>query len=236
MNNEPWLGHNTVQFWYYRFKDSVYYTWFLVFVSLLVSFIIIFQVIIPQLTSWFSITNEVIALREKISVMNQNINFVNNVDPALLNNQLQTAQSALPAEKDFGGVVSALSDAAILSGVSLSDYTFSVGEVASESAKISNVDVELVIEGTFDGTVRFLSEIEKKLPLAEIITAQGDNNSTTMKLKFYQKAYPKVVFHEDQPLQPLTDSQTALLRELSTWQRSAPAVPTSSSSSAVPLF
>ena len=90
MNNDTWIGKKGFRYFYYKFRDSEYYGLAIIGVTLLVCAVLLFNIIIPEVTQWFSIRDEVIATREQIATLQQNINFINNLDKNALNSQLQT--------------------------------------------------------------------------------------------------------------------------------------------------
>jgi len=235
--------NNSLFFYYNRFKDSPYYSLSLIVGVVSISLILIFQLIIPQLESWFSIRDEVIATSARISTINQNINFMNNVDKSRLNNELQVSTNALPTEKDLGAILGALSDSALLAGVSFDDFSFQLGTIASGSGQnddkpsvkdLSTIKLTVVISGSVDGIGKFLKQINEKLPLSEIVSVDGDPEATSVTLQFYQKQFPNIKFQDDRPLTSLSDADVALLQKLSKWQTSSLKAPAASSS--VPLF
>ena len=244
MNKKVFFGHNDLRFFYYRYKDSNYYSISIFTVTIVVCLILVLKIIIPQVETYFSIRREVVALRSKIKTINENINFMNNLDKSVLNSQLQTATRALPNDKDFAGIINAIADSAVRSGVSISDFGFRLNEPASNSSDakkdfqgLSSIDVSVGIKGSTDGGKKFLSEISEKIPLVEIRGVKGNSSILTIGMHFYYKPIPKIAFKEDEPITSVADSEQALIRKLSSWQ-TAPqeiSVP-AGSSSAVPLF
>lgn len=247
MNKKVFFGHNDLRFLYYRYKDSNYYSLLILSATIVVCMFLIFGFIIPQIQSYFSIREEVASLNSEIRTINENINFMNNLDKTLLNSQLQTATSALPSDKDFAGILNAIASAAIRSGVSVSDFSFRLDENSSSANGVKNgspagpllINLSVDIKGSVSGWKKFLTEIYEKVPLVEITDIKGDSDSLTVGMRFYYKPLPKIAFKESEPITPVADSKQALIRKLSSWQ-SAPlnqeiTVPVSSSS-AVPLF
>ncbi len=242
--NDNLIGQNNLRLLYYRYKDSAYFSLTIIAFVIVICIILFFQVIIPQVQSWFSIRDEVIATQARIDTINKNINFVNNIDKSALNEQVDIATRALPLDKNFGQIVGAISDASAKSGVSLDDFSFQVGNVASVSGQptsiqkdLSAVKLTVSIAGSVDSVNAFVREIREKLPLSEIINIDGDTHLTSITLQFYQKQFPHIVFKDDEPLVPLSNANIALLQKLSGWK------PTESqsqgsvaSSSGVPLF
>ncbi len=243
MNEDISLGQNNLRLLYYRYKDSSYYV-LITFVVIIISSIFIFyQVVLPQLQNWFSISDEVVATRGRIEVINKNISFMNNLDKAALNDQANTATTALPLEKNFGTIVGALSDAAIQSGVSLDDYSFQVGNIASVSGQQVSIekDLSLVrlivsVRGSTDSVEVFIKNAGEKLPLSEITDVDGDSSATTVTFQFYQKQFPHITFQDYHPLVPIPDKYTALIHKLSDWQPHEDQVDTTASGSGIPLF
>src|SRR3989442_361008 len=133
MSRDVMLGQNNLRFLYYRYKDSQYVSLGLVVLVVSVCLMLFSRVVIPQFENWFSIRNEVVETNARIDAIKSNINFMQNLDKSQLNTQAQIASSALPTEKDFGAMLNALSDAAVHAGVSLEDFTFQVGNIASAS-------------------------------------------------------------------------------------------------------
>jgi len=240
------LGQNSLRFLYYRYKDSPYYSLGFAGVVLLVSLILFFQIIIPQLQNWFSLRNEISATQNRITTIKNNISQMNNIDKAVLNNQVTVAMDALPTERDFGPIINALSDATIQSGVSLDDFNFQIGDTSSSaSGKLTNkpkeelsiVTLSVIVVGNASQVGSFIKEIGQKLPLSDLELVEGDSVSTTIKIHFYQKELPRIVFRDDEPLPKLSTKQLELINTLSQWQVvSSEESFETSSGSGIPLF
>ena len=112
MSSDTWVGKKGFRYWYYRFRDSEYYGLAIVGFTVLICAILIFRIIIPEVSQWFSIRDEVIATQQQIATLQQNINFINNLDKNTLDSQLQTVSHALPPDKNFSYELIALSNAA----------------------------------------------------------------------------------------------------------------------------
>src|SRR5688572_15699003 len=99
MNKKVFFGQNDLRFLYYRYKDSVYYSLSIFIVTIFVCIMLLVNIIFPQAGKYFSIRNEVISQREKISIINENINFIASIDKAELDSQLRIASRALPPDQ-----------------------------------------------------------------------------------------------------------------------------------------
>ncbi|MGH7204152.1 MAG: hypothetical protein ACREHC_06940 [Candidatus Levyibacteriota bacterium] len=246
-NDDGWIGKKGYRYWYYRYRDSQYYAFSIISVTIVVCLVLLFNVILPEMSNWFSIRKEVIATQEKIATLQNNISFINNLDKGTLNKQLDIAASALPPQKDFGPMLNAISSAALTSGVALNDYTFEVGSVASSKGQLTDVrykgiaviKITLIISGSLNNVSRFITSIEKSVPIAEVTNIDGSGENVSVSVQFYQKPFPKVDVSGDQQLQPISAEKLGLLQQLQTWKQASAinnTVATPASNAAVPLF
>lgn len=248
MKKEIWIGKKSLRFFYYRYRDSAYYPLSIAFITIVVCIILVFNVVIPQVMTWLSIRDEVVATQEKIKILQANIDFMKTVDKVVLDSQLQSASMAVPPEKDFGGVLNALTDASVRSGVSLQDFSFQVGggtsgsksDTSANIAGVSAVTVSVVVSGKLDQVKRFLRELGEKLPISEVTTIDGNIQSLAVNIQFYQKNLPEIELDEKSPIVRISAKKQALLEKLSTWKPTAQlpdlTPETASGSGEVPLF
>ena len=245
MRNDTWIGKKGIRYYYYRFRDSEYYSVAIIGLTIIGCILLVFNIIIPELNQWFSIRDEVAATQQKIDTITQNISFINGLDRNKLNSQLQTVSSALPSNKDFGFMISALNSAAESSGVSLNDYAFQVGDVSAKGQKgaplngLSSIGITITVNGDINSIKRFIATLEKTAPVSEVISINGSGQNVSLSIQFYQKPFATVSFAPDTPLQPITSDKTQLLDKISKWGNVTQTqnTPTEESSgSAVPLF
>ncbi|HVF69835.1 MAG TPA: hypothetical protein VNA13_04715 [Xanthomonadales bacterium] len=246
MNNKIFFGKNDLRYFYFRYRDSSYYSMSVIILTISVCLVLIISVIIPLANNYFSVRNEVIAQREKIRIINENINFMRNINRDQLSAQLGLATRALPSEKDFGGILNALADSSIKSGVTVNDFKFVVGEIASKSAEVKNaamsssssIDMVIILNGSTEGVSNFLKEINEKLPLAQVHEIVSTPEATTVNLKFYFKPYTEIAFKDDVLIRPLSPTKKDVLEKMAAWDTTQILDESNnfSSSSAVPLF
>ncbi len=189
-------------------------------VIILVCLLLLWTVIIPQLNRWFSIQDEVKRTRERIAVIKSNTLFLNNLDSQNLDTNLTVAVSAIPFEKDYAGILTAITQSAVRSGVALSDYSFAVGELTNiKKTKSEYVPLELTlkVDGSIANVKSFIKEIGEKLPLAELKQWQAEGESSTVIILFYHKQEPKIVLNDTVLLSPLSTQSITLLKKLSLW-------------------
>lgn len=248
MSNDIFFGKNSLRFWYYRFKDSAYYSSTLILIIIITCVLLLFQFILPQLEQWFSIRSEIIATRERTETINDNIAYLNALDRNMLNAQVKTATTALPAEKHFGTIVNALNTAAFRSGVTFQDYSFQVGHVSATTSQFSDpqlkgvspITLSVILNASVSETRQFLTEIAKLLPLSEVTAIDGADGSITVTIDFYYKNLPKVTLRDDQPIPRTVESGATMINKLASWQipvvNTARQTTPTGSSSAIPLF
>ncbi len=247
MSKETWVGKKGLRYWYYKYRDSEYFSLGFTALTVVGCVILLFYIIIPQVTSWFSIRDEIVATRERINILQDNINFMNNLDKGQMNSQMQTAAGALPPEKDFGAMLDVLSNAAVTSGVSLNDFSFQVGNVASSSGlvldsrhkNIASVKITVVALGTVSEVKKFINVVQNSVPISEVVNIDGSGQTISVSIQFYQKNLKDIKIQEDQPLKQLSAEKFALLQQLNTWKKSQPGVNLDgpeASGPALPLF
>ncbi len=249
MEKDTWIGKKGYRYWYYKFRDSEYYGLAIIGFTLLVCIILLFNIIIPELTRWFSIRDEIVATRQRIATLQQNINFINGLDQNTLQTQFNTVSHALPPTKNFGYMLNALSNAAANSGVSLSDYAFQLGTITppkkgqkdpgAQPNGISAIEITVVVNGNLEGIKDFIKSIQNNLPISEVTNINGTGDNVSVKLKFYQKPFNNITFSGDTPLNPISPKKAELLKTMAKWDNTSVdkgQSTQSGSGSAVPLF
>ena len=247
MKNDGWIGKKGFRYWYYRFRDSEYYSLAVIGITTLICLILLFNVIIPEVTQWFSIRDEVIATRQKIAVLQQNINLMNNLDKNKLNGQLQTASDALPPEKNFGFMLNAISSAASLSNVSLNDFAFQVGNLDNTKGQVTDsqfkgvtsLEITVTINGTIANITRFVKSLENNLPVSQVTAIIGTGQNVAVTIQFYQRPFPTLNYSPEEPLVPLSSDKAELLQTIEKWDNTGnqqTQTIKSGSASAIPLF
>ena len=249
MKREVWRGQNSLRFTYYRYKDSPYYSFIILFVVICVCFILIFNIIIPQVYNWFSIRDEVIATQERMNIHRRNLDFISlQINKTTLENNRQLTLRALPVDKDFGDIINAVAISAVKAGVSVDDFNFSPGQISKAEVNpvkngliLSSIKVTLSLTGGVKETGKFIAEINKMLPVNEVENIDISNNKSTISLVFFSKTYKASVIREDEPIKAISANNGRLLGTLSEWNSNMNALSAGNqlpqaSSEAVPLF
>lgn len=249
MIKDTWRGKSTARFIYYSYKDSPYYSVLVLSVLFSICLVLFFQVVMPQFESWFSIRDESLATRQRIDIIEGNVSFVKNLDQNILEEQRELTLRALPTQKDFGAIIDAVSASSIKSGVSVDDFSFGLGSIATGSAKKKDTgkkhsdyemtSLTLSIEGSVENVKSFVKEISEKLPISNVQSVDYKNEKSTIVLVFYSKLFSPPKVKAEEPLLPISAEDSEVINKLSAWyesaQNDASKVPPARSDS-VPIF
>lgn len=185
-----------------------------------VCFILLLMLIIPQVGEYFSVEEEIKDLRNKNSQAKDNINFLTNFNQTFNNESLEIATSALPGEKDYVGIIQAVSNSSLASGVLINEFSFAVGNIAPQEGGGQNPTIRFSVNvaGGIGQVTNFIDSIYKSFPLAEVDNVEFSRAGAEISLLFYYKAIPNIVADYSRPIRPVSGQETAILDTLSSWR------------------
>ncbi|GIW61790.1 MAG: hypothetical protein KatS3mg089_0642 [Patescibacteria group bacterium] len=222
--------------YYYRYKDSLWFSLGVIGVIFLVSAGLIIFIVFPQIQSWFSLQSEVNATRSRIAILKSNQSLLTSTSDNVLSKQFDIVKSALPYEKDFVGILEAINTATLKSGVVLNDFSFQVGDLSTKSAQLSPqtaISIQLSLIGELARIEEFLKEIYEKVPLAEVIKASYTKGGSSVSLIYFYKIAPEQIqLSYVQPIKSISGNHLLLLKTLEEWRASRQAIRPASSQSA----
>ncbi|MGH7245708.1 MAG: hypothetical protein ACREGI_02115, partial [Candidatus Levyibacteriota bacterium] len=212
MNRKITFDQNLLRILYFRNKQYL-----VPICTILVCIFVFWRILLPQLFSWFATRDTITADRQTLAVLQQNIQLMTNLDETTLNTWLKTTATALPAEKDFAGILNAVSNAAALSGTSLGDYNFQIGNLSSNldvGQKIF-LQISLSLNGGMTQVEKFLVELKKQLPISDITEVDVHSTvSSTVVANFYYFPFPKITFNDTVPIETISKQQQDLITTL----------------------
>ena len=187
-------------------------------ITIIVCFILLVQVTIPQIGLFSKKQAEISTERIKLETLNNNFSILSCLDDSTLNSQFDLAVLALPSEKKFESVLNAINLAASKTGVFLGDFEFQVGDLSKTGpGKIApSLKLTLLINGGASETVSFVKELYKSLPLSEVSDIQVNNKNSTISISFYYKPFASVS-DNTLLLSKISKPQLDLLNEISSW-------------------
>lgn len=217
------LDSKSLKILYYQYKDTKIYGLLVLSVILLIGFILIWWIVIPEVQKYISIQDEVNALQKKVTLLKSNLNYIQSSDPTEVDDGFQSAIAALPADKDFEGLLYAISASALRSGIALDDFSFSIGKLATESGTaLTAIPITLSMKTDVPTAAQFIDELNQKVPLSDIsvanVTEDQSQNSSSIQLNFYYQPLGNVVFHDDAPIPQISDYQKQLLQKMKEWK------------------
>jgi hypothetical protein len=234
MSTEVRYNSKSLRLLYYRYKDSPYFSLGLHIGIILIAIMLLLWVVLPQIQEWFSIRNETVVTQERIKTIRGNTQYALSYDGAQLENQVMLASTAIPPEKEFINILSAITASALNAKVSLLDYDFAVGELSKTVKEETQypTKVELTVIADILQITNFIKELEEKIPLSRAELIEINENNSVITINFAYVPYPEVQFVDSQPIQPLTDQQRVLLETLKKWHAQLDAVGAQSASPA----
>lgn len=219
------FDENTIKILYHRHKAYVPSV-----VAILLSFVLFFFVILPQVQYVFSLHDKEKEVKDRIGVLEKNIRFLSSINETDLESKLKVVSLALPPEKDFTTVMSGISQASAVAGVSIGDFIFQLGNISSNTSpstsKASNnsakaeinvpsIEITLNISGGLDSTKRFVEELSKGFPLSDVKSIQLNGNSAKVSIAFFYRPFPPLQLDGGTEISPLSQKDEALIQTLS---------------------
>jgi hypothetical protein len=234
------IDQETIMFLYRKNKS------YILPISVIVICVFLFlQIIVPQINGLFELQKQLKSEQDKLTMLKKNLTSLSNLDSSVLDSQYNISTSVLPVNKDFAGIINAVSIAAGKTGLSVGDYDFTVGDVSkpqTEVTKFPFLQLSVNLLGNISSGSRFITELNKTAPLSEVVSLSSSSNSISVGINFYYKTIPPVNFKEENPIQMLSSKSQAVFDNISNWSNistftssSAPSASASSSGTTNPM-
>lgn len=214
MNRKVNTRANLTRYLYDNYKE-----FFLPFGIFVVSLLIFINFTLPQIKNLLDLDAKIKLQNEKLQVMKDNLNKLSAMDSSTLESQRTISSRALPSDKDFAGVLNAVSQAALKSQVILGDYGFEVGDIKKIESDVKYPGFKLTLDlvGGPQEMQRFMEELYKTVPISEVIAVKSSPDSSQVTAIFYYKAEPPVKIRNDVPVKMISKEGSIMLSEISTW-------------------
>ncbi len=206
--------------YYYKYKDSTYFSLSIFFVLLLIAGLLLLKVVLPQMYNWFSINNEVIATRKKIDVIDANIAYINSLEEQDLAQKRTLFVRALPLEKDVQGLLTIISSSALNASVELDDFSLTIGELSPKGAKSNLSSLKLTVSAKGVPTLqrKFIANLQSRLPLVDIANIELNGQNAELTLNIYYKTLPVFKVNDADPIQKISGKFNDIYAILSGWE------------------
>ncbi len=212
--NKLSLDKETLILLYRKHKD------YIVSVAIIiVCFILLIQVTIPQIADLSVRQQEVKTEKDKLNSLSNNLSILSSITQDSLDQELSLTTSALPIEKNFTGILNSVTIGANKSGVFLGDYEFQVGDLSKTTVigkSLPSLQLSLSVNGGVNGAIKFIAELYKSLPLAEISNVEINNSRSVISVVFYYKSYNGGA-NVSSPLAQISKNDSATLSQISGW-------------------
>lgn len=213
-----------------RYKDYI-----IPAVVIIVCLIVFIEIIPGQIQNVFTARQNSSELRKKIDVMAQNYKILTQTDDIALDTDFTLASEALPSEKDYEAVFTAISDTAAKAGVNVDDYGLDAGDTDDPSlaGKLLPMSISLSIHGGgIEGTKKFIAYLSKAFPLSEVSSVSVGHDSAGISVNFYLEPFRQIKTDGTTAIKILTAQQKAVLTTLSQWKSDITAIGIPASSGA----
>lgn len=193
-------------------------------IIILSCFLILFLIIIPQAQQYFSAREVLKTEEQKLSVLKNNYNFLSSLDDAKLDSDLKSLSSVLPGEKDFAGIINAISIVSAKTGVTIGDFEFAVGDLSKTNPNdpvFPSIKITANLGGSAKAVAGFISELYKTAPLAEVTVIKLTGSSSSLTILFYYKTFPPQNINEETPIVPFSTQGVQLISDISKWNNNA---------------
>jgi hypothetical protein len=211
-----------IRLFYFKYKDSPEFSLLGVSLLILVGVIIVWKGIMPQTHDWFSVQDEIKATKERITQLQTNQSLITGISQTQLDKDYAAAATALPYQKDYGGMIESIDGATSVSNMERNDYSIEVGNLSTKSAQLSpqtTITVKVSLQGDAAKLQKFLAQLTKELPLSEVVSIEYNDSAVNIEVNFFYKYLsPSTKFPYTDPIRVLSQSHQKLLRDLIKWK------------------
>jgi hypothetical protein len=191
---------------------------------ILASIAVLFFIVIPQFQQYLTSLNLLKAETQKLQILKNNYNFLSSLDDSKSTDELKTLSLVLPSDKDFAGIVNAISNASAKTGVAIGDFEFSVGNLsgASEGAVSASpsIKIDINLSGSTQAIVQYINELYKTAPVSEVSDIKASSGAGDITVFFYYKPYVLQNTDNSVPIAALSGSNLSLIQTVSSWSNS----------------
>lgn len=151
----------------------------------LICLILLFTLLIPQVTQIFDTTSKLSAETPKTDNLKKKLASLENISSVAEYAQVDVVEGALPSKKPLLELLMSLSTVAQLTGIEITEFELSPGLVATDSAELQknitstaknknfdSLQVKLQITGTFKQIQEFLIQVERAAPFTTVAEMQ----------------------------------------------------------------
>jgi len=200
------------KFLYKKYKDFI-----IPLIVITVSTVLLVVVLVPQFQNLLDLSRKAKESEKNLEVLKKNFNVLSSLNENILDSQMKIVSLALPGNKDFSGIINAITYASSVSGVGVEDFQLSVGELSRNEASISEsspTSVSLTVSGEIEEVNRFISSLATTLPISEVTSVNAGDFSSTVTVNFHHKSFPSTKSQGISPIVALSSDDLTLINQL----------------------
>lgn len=152
----------------------------------LVLLALVLKVLFPQIENIVANRMLLVESNSKLESLSARVKFLESLDKTTNRQKLQRLSLALPPEKDVGLMLDALERIAARSNLRLGNLTLAATAQNSKLG-IPEIQATLNLRGGILDLEKFVTEVGRTLPIAQVISVSTREASSTIVLSFYSK-------------------------------------------------
>lgn len=214
------------QLYYQKYRQ-----YFLTVIIILSGIFVVWKITIPQFDEIGKSLSKIDEQKKEIRDLNNTLTLLNSLSEEAIDQDLSTANNALPQAKDILAIYLGILEATSNSGTTLDSFSSKVGTIYKvegveeaipgkrQSTKVQNpsISVTTIIKAsTITSFQDFSDEITNILPLADVKKMNYSASEGELELTFFYNEHDFEKFAKTINIQPLSEEQQKLLQDLST--------------------
>ena len=208
------LSKESLVSYYYENKDYL-----IPFVILLSSALLFLLFIVPQLLAFPSKKSERDVEITKLKKIEEARDILENANTLKLDRDVKIASQALPSDKNFELVLSAITVAANLSNTQVNKYLFVEDTIDSSASEpeLPKMNFEISILGDVRQSVKYMDELYKTYPISDITEIDHKEGATKLKVSFYYNPLTEIKSEDGVLVRNFSQKENEALRQISGW-------------------
>jgi len=191
------------------------------FAIILVCLVAFYLVVLPNISSIFALRDQEASLNSQVAQLQANQTSLSSINDKAYASYLAILTRALPQIKDYTGVIKELGAAANVSGVTLSDYSFQVGNLATLSANLSSqnsLSVNFQANADINDAQVFIEDLLKSVPLCEISSVNISDGVANINASFFYQPFTTPPFNATIPIYSPSGNDISLINSIKDWE------------------
>ena len=207
-------------------KKYSLYGWPLI--SILISIIIAFSVIFPQIFDYFKTEKDIAALNQRQQALETKANSLAAINKQDYQANLEIVKTVLPENQDLPASIGQIEALLAQSNLDMQDITFATGQSGIPAGVtatnktvvgLQNFQIKLDVTGSQKAFQDFMQNVQNapqlmRITALDISNGTGGNVSASLTLVSFYEGPPGGISDVEQPLVGLTSDETTLLSQL----------------------